>query len=129
MCVARKDAHDGRERLYSVDAGAAMTRGAGSLVPGGAKGVNMQVVGGAKETGLTQATASTTELNDLTKGRREESDIPDVHSRPPGRVPVGSVPRINFTPAHQFVSHFNHTDYSNYMYVINDWDLYRINMR
>ena len=49
MCVARKDAHDGRERLYSVDAGAAMTRGAGSLVPGGAKGVNMQVVGGAKD--------------------------------------------------------------------------------
>ena len=108
MCVARNDAHDGRERLYSVDSGAAMTRGAGSLVPGGAKGVNMQVVGGAKETGLTQATASTTELNDLTKGRHEESDIPDVHSRPPGRVPVGSVPRIKLRPAHQFVSHFNH---------------------
>ena len=48
MCVARHDAHDGRERLDSVDSGAAMTRGAGSLVPGGAKGVNMQVVGGAK---------------------------------------------------------------------------------
>ena len=62
MCVAPHDAQDGRDERDSVDSGAAMTRGAGSLVPGGAKGVNMQVVGGAKETGLTQATASTTEL-------------------------------------------------------------------
>ena len=117
MCVARHDAHNGHDERDSVDSGAAMTRGAGSLVPGGAKGVNMQVVGGAKETGLTQATASTTELNDLTKGRCDAGGIPDVHSRPPVpvRVLVGSVPRINFWPAHQFVSHFNHRLQS-YMY-------------
>ena len=75
MCVARHDAQDGRDERDSVDSGAAMTRGAGSLVPGGAKGVNMQVVGGAKETGLTQATASTTELKGGRNRRRYQKRI------------------------------------------------------
>ena len=71
MRVARNDAHDGRETLYSVNSGAAMTRGAGSLVPGGAKGVrvNMQVVGGAEETDRTQATCITDKHFELENGR------------------------------------------------------------